>query len=260
MVFGGTANEAEGAVDEMVEAIAQQIFRTPMEERKQAMEAIGRSLVEVFNAAEASSAGDSPSDPGNGAALLAALNLRISTRVIELDSAFDESRAVVSGSLIVPDDRARPVRSNLEFALDRWPHPAWPEASALLGDTAAFVASFPLPAPGSAWDLQNVTVSLSLFTLTGTGQVRWGEKPSVSLELAGKLSCAQLRGNLPASMYLEQVKKYLEPEPALTPAAAAVRLREEVELRLSVSLDRAFDGKREAAWHLDAGCGLAMSQ
>jgi hypothetical protein len=175
----------------------------------------------------------------------------------ELDSAFDESRAVVSGSLIVPDDRSRPIRSNLEFALDRFPKPAWPEAPALLGDTAAFVASFPLPAPGASWDIQHATLSLSMFTLAGTGKVSWREKPSFSLDLSGKLTCAQLRGNLPASVYLEQVKKYIDSEPALPAAVTAARLHEEVELRLQIAMDKAPGGVREAVWHLNAGCGLA---
>jgi hypothetical protein len=174
----------------------------------------------------------------------------------ELDSSFDESRAVVSGSVIIPDDRSRPTRSTLEFALDQWPKPAWPDAAALLGETAAFVAAFPLPAPGARWDLQRVTLSLSLFTLTGTGQVLWGDKPSVSLELSGKLTCAQLRGNLPPSVYLERVNKYLAPEPVLDAASAAARLREEVELRLRLVLEKESGGKHEALWRLAAGCGM----
>lgn len=172
----------------------------------------------------------------------------------ELDSAFDASRVVVSSSLIVPDDPKRAKRGKLELALDHWPKPAWPDASALLGDTAGFVATFELPEQGSHWDLQRVTVALPLFTLTGVGRVVWGPKPSLSFEASGKLNCAQLRGNLPASVYLDQLKKYLEPDAA--PVAAA-RLHEEVELTLRLSADRALDGKREAAWHLGAGCGLS---
>jgi hypothetical protein len=175
----------------------------------------------------------------------------------EVGASFDESRAVVSASLIVPDDRARETRGNLELVLDHWPKPAWSEASALLGDTAAFVAHVERPEQGSSWDLQPVSLSLSLFTLTGKGRLLWGEKPSISLDVAGKLTCAQLRGNLPASSYLDQVRKYLAPDPRVAAPVASARLHEEVELRLHLLADRAPQGKREALWHLAAGCGLA---
>jgi hypothetical protein len=62
---------------------------------------------------------------------------------------------------------------------------------------------------------------------------------------------------LPASSYLDQVKQYLVPEPALAKAEAEARLREEVQLKLRLHADKASNGKREAIWQLDAGCGLA---
>lgn len=91
MTFDDTANEAELAIQDMVEAIAQEIFATPIESRTQAMDAIGHSLLDMFNSADAVPAdGHSGSRPDN-AALIAALKLKISARVTELDSAFDTS-------------------------------------------------------------------------------------------------------------------------------------------------------------------------
>lgn len=176
----------------------------------------------------------------------------------EFGAPFEETLAVVSASLLVPDDRARATRGNLEMVIDRWPRPNWPESLALLGDTAAFTAHVEGPdKPAPSWELTHVSLSLSLFTLTGPGRLYWGNEPSLSLDLAGKLNCAQLRGNLPASSYLDQVKQYLAPEPALAKPEADARLREEVQLKLRLRADKAASGKREAAWHLDAGCGLS---
>ena len=79
--------EAARAIDDMVEAIAQQITATPIEDRKAAMEAIGQGLLAMFDEAEANSG----TSPENNAPLLAALNERISVRVIELDGALDLS-------------------------------------------------------------------------------------------------------------------------------------------------------------------------
>jgi hypothetical protein len=91
MTFDDTASEAELAIQDMVEAIAQEIFATPIESRNQAMDAIGRSLLEMFNSADAAPTDGQSSFRPDNAALIAALNLKISARVTELDSAFDTS-------------------------------------------------------------------------------------------------------------------------------------------------------------------------
>ena len=85
----------------------------------------------------------------------------------------------------------------------------------------------------------------------------WGKPPKFSFTVTGKLTCAQLRGNLSPSVYLDQVRKYLNPEPALSAVDAAARLKEEVELRLKLGADQGDPSKRQAAWHLSAGCGMA---
>jgi hypothetical protein len=175
----------------------------------------------------------------------------------ELGEAFEPTRAVTSASLIVPDDRARPKRASIELGIDAWPKPLWPDASALLGDTLAFAAYFPFPEDRAAPVLvPKVSVSLALFTLNGEGSMNWLKSPGFSFAVAGKLNCGQLRGNLSPSVYLDQVRKYLDPEPALSAVEAAARLKEEVELRLKLSADQADAAKRHAVWHLSAGCGM----
>ena len=176
----------------------------------------------------------------------------------DLGESFESTRAVTSASLIVPDDRARPKRASIELGIDAWPKPAWPDGSALLGDTLAFAAYFPFPEDrAGSISVPKVSVSLALFTLTGEGSMSWGKPPNFSFTVTGKLTCAQLRGNLSPSVYLDQVRKYLNPEPALSAVDAAARLKEEVELRLKLSADQGDPSKRQAAWHLSAGCGMA---
>jgi len=184
--------------------------------------------------------------------------LRPFARVLgwELGEAFEPSRAVSSAALIVPDDRTRPKRASVEVSIDQWPKPAWPDASALLGDTLAFATYFPLPDDRTGWDLPKVSVSLALFTLKGGGKVSWGQSPNLSFQVAGKLTCGQLRGNLSPSVYLDQVRKYLDPEPKLAAREAAARIQEEVELLFSLSADKVDPAKRKATWHLAGACGL----
>jgi hypothetical protein len=175
----------------------------------------------------------------------------------ELGEAFEPARAVTSASLIVPDDRARLKRASIELGIDAWPKPPWPDATALLGDTMAFAAYFPFPEDRAApVSVPKVSVSLALFTLTGEGSMSWAKPPAFSVTVSGKLNCGQLRGNLPPSVYLDQVRKYLDPQPALSPADAAARLKEEVELRLKLSADQADAAKSQAVWRLSAGCGM----
>jgi hypothetical protein len=170
---------------------------------------------------------------------------------------FDASFAVGSLSFIVPDDPTRRIRGSMQLTFDGWPKPGWADADALLGSTMSLLARIEPEQNMRRWNLPHVEASLSLFSLTGTGRIEFGDRPSVALDLTGTRNCAQMNAHLAASSYLNRVKTFLEQEPATKATAhRAFRLVELVPLRLQLFAEASASGRRNVAWHLEPGCGL----
>lgn len=177
---------------------------------------------------------------------------------LALGSALDSTAVGGSATLIVPDDTAQPTRGSVQFALDHWPKPDWPDAALLLGNTASFIARIAPSADFSTWDLLDAEGSLSIFSMQGTGRIQLGARPSVALDVQGRRRCAQLEAHLPPSGYSDQVKHYLLPSAmasANSSAATTDRRREEVLLRLQLA-SGSTEQPLQVAWKLTPGCGL----
>lgn len=169
----------------------------------------------------------------------------------ELGEEFEATRVAGTLSFVVPEDPARPFRGLLQLVIDRWVHPKWPDGEAFLGNTASFLARIVPSEDPSHWDLKHVDVSLSIFSMIGSGRVSFGPEPRLDFDVRGTRTCAQIQGNTAPSRYLDQVNAYLD-----SSAEDPTRRRSEsAAMRLQVSAERA--GKRNVAWQLEQGCGLA---
>ena len=156
---------------------------------------------------------------------------------------------LASLSLVAPQAADKPLRGNLELVLDAWEHPDWPDARALFGDTLSVGGRVEPSELGATWRVEDVRVSTLLFTLSGKGRIEWRRSPALQLEVSGSLTCRQLGANLAPSVYLDEVKRFLD-------GASPVEQAGKVELSLHVDLD-AEGGRRDAVWRLSGGCGLS---
>jgi hypothetical protein len=178
---------------------------------------------------------------------------------LDLGSALDCAAIGGSATVIVPDDATQPTRGSVQFALDQWPKPDWPDAASLLGNSASFIARIAPSADFSTWDLLDAESSLSVFSMKGAGRFQLGVKPSFALDVQGKRRCAQLEAHLPPSVHSDEVRRYLSSS-ATTPVNPSVattdRRREEVLLRLQL-VGGSTEQPPQVAWKLTPGCGLS---
>ncbi|MGE5788873.1 MAG: hypothetical protein ACM3ZE_30065 [Myxococcales bacterium] len=169
----------------------------------------------------------------------------------ELGAEFDATSAAGSLSFVVPREASQPIRGLLQMIVDRWPRPKWPESEALLGGAGSFLARIVPSDDLQRWELVHTDVSLSLFTMTGTGRILFGPTPSVAFDVQGTRTCAQIQGNTPPSTYLDRVNHYLEQ----AGASVAERRATQASLRLQVFAENG--GKQNVAWRLEPACGLS---
>jgi hypothetical protein len=165
---------------------------------------------------------------------------------------FEDSRIGGSLTLVVPTDPNLPIRGNVQLVLDRWPKPQWQEASRLLGNTVSFFARIEPSPDNSHWDLLDADVRLALFTLHGTGRLKFAPFLSVTLDVQGERRCAQLEANLPPSSYATQVTQYLA-----RAESNRKRRAEETSLRFQLATNGVDITSSLVAWRLTAGCGIA---
>lgn len=173
----------------------------------------------------------------------------------DLGEEFEPTRVGGTLSFVVPQDPARPVRGLLQLVIDRWARPDWPDSEAIFGNTASFLARIVPSDDLSHWDLKHVDVSLSIFSLIGSGRVSFGPDPRLAFDVRGTRTCAQIQGNTAPSRYLDQVNAYLDASAGDTNQ----RRGETAAMRLQVSAERA-SAKRNVAWQLEPGCGLSASK
>lgn len=172
----------------------------------------------------------------------------------ELGSAFESTSAAGSLSFVIPADKTQKTRGLLQMIVDRWPRPSWPESEALLGGAGSFLARIVPSEDMLRWELVHTEVSTSIFTLVGTGRIMLGARPSIAFDVQGTRTCAQIQGNVPPSVYLDSVNQFLEPSSA---ADAPARRAAQAGLRLQLFAENAPNGRQQAAWRLEPGCGLS---
>jgi len=156
-------------------------------------------------------------------------------------SGADATRVTGTLSWIVPEDPAVVARGSFRLILDGWPLPAWPDASALVGNNGSLAATLAPGADPTTVRVENLKVETAHFPLDGSGTVTLTEPPVVELTAKGRRACAELAQSLPDSRYRTVI------------AAHAAKAGESVELSLGARLAR--DGAR-FEWHASAGCGL----
>jgi hypothetical protein len=157
----------------------------------------------------------------------------------------EPARFTATFSWIVPDDPALDRRGSFRVILDQWPAPAWPEATALLGNTGAIAAPVTLSPEPSTLRLERAKVETAHFSLDGGGTITLAEQPRLELEAKGRRTCAELLRTLPSSRYRDAI------------AAHGPREGESVELSLHLELSIRDGSAPRLDWRLSAGCGLA---
>ncbi|MDQ2647010.1 MAG: hypothetical protein M3020_24610 [Myxococcota bacterium] len=157
----------------------------------------------------------------------------------------EPARFTATFSWIVPDDPALERRGSFRVILDQWPAPAWPEATALLGNSGAIAAPVTLSPEPSTLRLERLKLETAHFSLDGSGTVTLTEPPRLELEAKGRRACTDLLRTLPGSRYRDAIAAYGPRE------GESVELSLHLELSLRDSLEPHMD------WRLSAGCGLA---
>lgn len=172
--------------------------------------------------------------------------------------AFDATTIGGSLTFVVPDDPALKIRGSLQAAFDLWPKPAWPEIDAVMGNTTSVFARLEPSNDLRHWALAKVSLSQSLYTLEGAGRLNLDDHPTLLFDVSGARNCAQLQAHLPPSIYLENVKRYLEPSHAGAAVATGdSKSLEEVTIRLQLSATNPKNSTDHMGWHLSPGCGMA---
>ncbi len=155
-------------------------------------------------------------------------------------------------SMFSPRDGETEARGELRVVWDDWVLPDWAEANTLLGSSGALSARLSRGEKGNL-QLDRVEVSAALFSLTGSGSLRWGNPAELRLDAAGSLSCLALSEQLPPSTYRTRVRAFLA---ASTPAERRVRHSETVTLRTRFVMQDGQNSQLSASFWLSAGCGL----
>lgn len=168
---------------------------------------------------------------------------------LKVGETWSEAVFVGTGSLIVPESRARSAQADFRFTVDNWHRPSWPEAQLLTGRSGA-VALRISPGPNTTHPITRVEVAAGLFSLVGNGQLTFGEPNRLTFDAQGELSCARLLAHLPASPYRNRVHAHLREHPEDLTNATSVRLQ------LAVRAEAPRGRPLEFRWHLHAGCGL----
>jgi hypothetical protein len=165
--------------------------------------------------------------------------------------------AMVAGalSLDVPDDPTQPPRGQVQLILDRWPLGAPPRAEPLLGSTLSLLSNVVPAADGTRWELPRVEVTMPVFSLFGKGSVQLGRDQRVVLEAEGERTCKELRALLPASAQLEDVRRFLDRQPAKASASAKRLPPAQLHARWDTGAGRGPAAR--PAWGFEPGCGIA---
>jgi hypothetical protein len=175
----------------------------------------------------------------------------------DLGAEFDAASVVGSLSFIVPDDPSLATRGSVQLAIDGFPKPKWPDAELLLGNTISFTSRIEPSLDMSLWDLPQVDVGTSLYSMVGVARVHFGKTPRFAADVSGALNCAQLNAHLPPSVYLNGTRRYLARVDGVPTASTRAKPHaEEARLRLQLSATVADEGPRHVAWHLNEACGL----
>lgn len=169
---------------------------------------------------------------------------------LKIDETWAEAVFVGTGSLIVPDSRARSARADFRFTVDNWHLPSWPEARLVTGRSGA-VALRISPGPDATHTITRVEIAAGLFSLVGNGQLSFGEPNRLTFDAQGELSCAHLLAHLPASGYRDRVQAYLREHREDSAHEASARLE------LAVRAEAPRGPPLKFRWRLHAGCGLA---
>ncbi len=175
----------------------------------------------------------------------------------DLGAEFDSASLVGSLSFIVPDDPTLAVRGSVQVAIDGFPRPKWASAEQLLGNTISFTSRIEPSRDMSLWNLPQVDVATSLYSMVGVARIHLGKASRFAADVSGALNCAQLGAHLPPSSYLDGVRRHLA-QVDRVPAAnsEADPHPEEARLRLQLSATLADNGPHHVAWHLSNACGL----
>jgi len=156
-----------------------------------------------------------------------------------------------TGSLVLPEAKLNP-RANLRFVIDDWHRANWPEAAVLTGVSGAVALSLTPSATRAPWVLR-AWVEAGLFSLIGTGELIFDERPRLAFRASGTRTCAQLAEHLAPSNYRTRVRAYLDERRGSKDAET-----ETVRLSLDSSLEVSSAAPPLSfRWHLEAGCGLS---
>jgi hypothetical protein len=165
---------------------------------------------------------------------------------LDLGDELAEAQAAGSLSLDIPNDRAQPVRGRMEMVVDDWPLFAPSGTEPLLGRTFSLLSNVVASADGSQWELPRAELTMPVFSLAGKGSLQLGREKRLVLEVEGERTCRQLRGLLPPSPQLDEVRHFLE-------KAKGTEQRAALGIRWDTSAMRPF----RPVWRFVPGCGLA---
>jgi hypothetical protein len=164
---------------------------------------------------------------------------------LDLGDDFAAARAAGSLSLDIPDEETRPVHGRVQLVIDDWPLFAPADAEPMLGRSFSLLSNVVASADGLAWELPRVELTMPVFSLVGKGSLRLGRDKRLVLDVQGERTCRLLRGLLPPSRPLDQVRQFL--------AGKA----QDQSAKLAIGWDTASPkGLFRPTLHFVPGCGL----
>jgi hypothetical protein len=150
-------------------------------------------------------------------------------------------------SMTVPDDETRRMTGSLQFVMDEWLQPTWPDSAALVGRSGSVGARIVVADDSQTWELSRVEIAAGPFSLLGKGKLEFVPFLRLEVEARGTETCRRLAVSLAPSKYRDQVRAHIERSGAPSDSVA---------LQVRVAVDGATGEAPRIAWHLSSGCGL----
>ncbi len=172
---------------------------------------------------------------------------------LQVGDEFAATQGAGSLSLDIPNDGAQPVRGRVQVVVDNWPLYAPAGTEPLLGQTFSLLSNLVASTDNSHWELPRAELTMPVFSLVGKGSLRLGREKRLLLEAEGERTCPLLRGLLPPSRALDDVRKFLERKGSAASKDVAQ------SARLEIRWDTANPaGLFRPTLRLVPGCGLEL--